>query len=152
MLRLVCLIGGFVALLSAYSSAGHYVDPDEWRPDANLVASIDAQALKHELPKEFGSLSDYARYYFGTAFNKRRVVEGFFLSPQIGSTRGHPFKPGIFIVGEQDVPVIGDGGCIQVVIEYDVAEGRITQSDCNGEVPPPPPPEPVKVDTTGTPH
>src|ERR1700688_4817516 len=95
-------------------------DPNEWTPDADAVAQVDLLALRFQPPKEFGALSAYARYYWGTARNGRRLIEGVFISPQIAIAIGKDPSNQIHIVPESSAPAIGDGGCTVVNVEFDV--------------------------------
>ena len=116
-------------------------DPNEWAPDAKTVARVDAMALNLELPKEFGSIGDYSRFYYGTVRNGRKVIEGTLVSPQVQKVGHRSEAAGIHIVPESTPIGTADGGCMQVNLEYDVQSEKV-ESRCNFDGPrPPPPPE-----------
>jgi hypothetical protein len=130
----------FVTLLSSKSLAQAPLqsDPNQWVPDPALVARIDAEALRYELPKEFGSLSAYARYYWGTAHKGRKVVQGALVTPQIRKDDAGQVR----IVDEDHAPAFADGGCMFIYLEYDLEAGKITHIECNFDLRPPPRPSP----------
>jgi hypothetical protein len=103
---------------------------------------VDALALEFELPAEFGSMRDYSRFYYGTARDGKRLIERVFLSPAIEKFRNPIVPSGIQIVPGSMVVGIGDGGCIEVNVEFDVQSKKI-DGHCNFDLRPPPPP-PIK--------
>jgi hypothetical protein len=133
--------------------AGPPPDPNEWRPDAEAVARIDPQAITFVLPKEFGSIAEYSRYYWGTVENGRRVIQGAFvpdreyMAEMVKRANAKSVasigKSGlVHIVPESDAPTLADGGCMIVWVTFDVGTNKITNEACNYELPPPPPPPP----------
>ncbi|MEI9932857.1 MAG: hypothetical protein WDM89_20550 [Rhizomicrobium sp.] len=76
--------------------------PNEWTPDAQTISHIDALALKLELPKEFGSIGDYSRFYYGTMHAGRKVIIGTFVSPQVQKAEHRRVTSGIHIVPESN--------------------------------------------------
>jgi hypothetical protein len=120
------------------ASAAPPPDLNEWTPDASVVARVDTQALTYELPKGFDRLDYYARYYWGTVHDGRRVIEGSLIYSLWVSDKSELGK--IHIVPESDAKGIADGGCTEVNVEYDVELNKITHIACNYELPIPPPP------------
>ena len=118
-------------------------DPNEWKPDMDAIANVDRLALQFQIPEEFGSLKNYARYYWGTVQGGHRVIEGSLLSPQLAAFAaiGKDELGKANIGPENSAPSIADGGCTMVFVRYDVDAGKIVEQRCNFElfVPPPPP-------------
>ena len=124
--------------LQAY--AAPLSDPNEWRPDTALVARVDSQAVQFALPSEFGSITAYSRYYWGTVADGRRVVDGVLIAPGVAKAIGRSQSQLVNIVPETSAPAIADGGCDIVSIQFDVESGKITDARCNFQLPVPPPP------------
>jgi hypothetical protein len=129
-----------LAVLPAWGAAALERDPGEWTPDAKTISRVDALALKLELPKGFGSISDYSRFYYGTVRNRQKVVEGIFLSPSLRVDFQMNFPGGVHVVPEGTIAGIADGGCAQVNLEFDVQSEKV-ESRCNYALPVPPPAE-----------
>jgi hypothetical protein len=130
-----------LAVLSAWSchAFAQRTDPNEWTPDEKTVTRVDAMALKLELPKEFGSISYYSRFYYGTVRSGHKVIEGIFLSPLVQKAMHRNADSGIHVVPESMAVGIADGGCMEVNLEFDVQSEKI-ESHCNFELRVPPPP------------
>jgi hypothetical protein len=96
------------------------------------VARIDALALRHKLPKQYGSLRDYTRYYWGVEGSGHRVVDGFFMAPRMAKEDGLDATGQIHIVRERVVPAFKGGGCWGYSVEFDVPTGKIGGS-CNAD-------------------
>ena len=97
--------------------------------------------MHFKLPKGFGAVRIYDRYYWGIVTSDgHRLVEGFFVLPQaefaacndrglycshpaIGSSRRTPGE--IHIVTETDVPYAMGGGCLYVHLEFDVESKKL---------------------------
>ena len=103
----------------------------EWVPSSALVALADTQVLKLELPEGFGSVSAYARYYWGTVHHGHRVVEGVLLSPAAERLMRKVAAQRVNIVSQDTAPGFADGGCMLVNVEYDVDASKLVRSDCN---------------------
>lgn len=141
LLRRLGLVVVFAAFPAWSGIASNPTDPNEWTPDAQTISHIDALALKLELPKEFGSIGDYSRFYYGTMHAGRKVIIGTFVSPQVQKAEHRRVTSGIHIVPESMPIGIADGGCMQVNLEYDVQSQNV-ESRCNFELPVPPLPPP----------
>ena len=103
----------------------------EWVPDSALAAQADAAAIKIELPKEFGPVSAYARYYWGAARHGHRVIDGVLVSPSIERVTGKTPPQRVNIVPADTAPGFADGGCMLVYVEYDVEASTLTRSYCS---------------------
>lgn len=125
------------------ASAGWH-DPNAWKPDRVIVAQVDNLVLTSTINSD-GPLANYTRYYWGTLRHGRRVIAGVLLAPWVeadwrGTRRSELGK--VHILTDESAPMIGDGGCGQINVEYDIRSRSITRLFCNAELPPPPPPPP----------
>jgi len=107
----------------------------EWTPDAAMVARVEAFMQTH-MPSREGSatlrkplrLEDFARYYAGVFDSRgRKMVRGVF----VGFDAEH-YPRGSHIVPENDLPMILDGGCGIIEVQFDVEAGRAPWAACNG--------------------
>jgi hypothetical protein len=128
-------------LISVTSLARPQDRPDiqnRWVPDLDTVDKIDALALQFKMPKGSLPISIYARYYWGDVEDGRRVIYAHLMSPAWDGFRAG--KGEIIIVAASGaVPELGDGGCDEVNVAYDVAADKVTSIQCNPELLPPPP-------------
>jgi len=95
-----------------------------WRPDRSLIAEIEAKLV---MPEGAGPLSGYARQYTGVTEGGRAKVRGSFIAYGFVPRS----TPPVTIVKEL-VPLIEDGGCAVVNLEFDVASTEMRLA-CNGE-------------------
>jgi hypothetical protein len=113
---------------------------DVWRPtsadlrflERNLVLPVDALAL-----------DKYTRYYAGSIRDGRRIIRGVLVS---GTSRV------VIMSSLSDLPVILDGGCQIVNVEYDIGRRQLVRAACNGphKLPPAPvPPSNNRMDRDG---
>lgn len=140
MARIVSTIIAIFLACNSVAWATPPPDPNEWLPDADVVARVDSLALRFELPTEFGALRAYARYYWGTARNGRRLIQGVFISPQLAIMIGADSSSRIHIVRENLAPAFADGGCTVIHVEFDVEANSLVETNCNFELPVPRPP------------
>ncbi len=73
MLYAVPVMAPIIIGSTAFADAPH--DPNGWVPDARTIAGLDNTVLAGKI-KSHGPLKDYARYYWGTVVNGRRVIAG----------------------------------------------------------------------------
>jgi len=111
---------------------GRIAFSQSWTPGnaeiANLEASIKLDQLPYWKISNLPSLSGYDRYYTGSTQNGEKVIFGELVVPFDAKS-----KPGVHIVArKRDFPVIMDGGCAIINIEYSLKEQRIVRIECNG--------------------
>jgi hypothetical protein len=115
-----------VATLSTISQAA----TPSWAPHLKTVTALEATV---KVPGGYGHppipLKEYQRYYAGVTISDRRMIRGeFLLSDAFDSSKG----PGVYIVAEDGLPVVSDGGCSVVNLLYDLKTARIVSINCNG--------------------
>ena len=71
-----------------------------------------------------GCPGDYARYYYGSVENGRRLLIGTFIRDDR--------HPGIRVTTKGKVPRVFDGGCYQINVIYDVDAKQTVLIRCNG--------------------
>jgi hypothetical protein len=118
----VCLIA--IASLALPAAA------QSWTPDLKTVTALDVSV---KVPGGYGRapipLKKYLRYYAGATVNGRRMIRGeFVLFNAFDSSK----RPGVYIVAEDGLPVVFDGGCTVVNLLYDLKTARIVEISCNG--------------------
>jgi len=110
-------------------------DAPFWTPSQADVAHVEAIVqLPDEMPvlhlgksvrmppKEIKS---YSRFYAGITVKGRRTIHGIYLH------HAGDQPPGIYIVGEKQIPAIADGGCNVIEFFYDVTADKMTSILCN---------------------
>ncbi len=81
------------------------------------------------MPAGARPIASYSRYYAGAQKDGRPIVHGTFV---LDGLLKRPAAP-INIVEEQDMPVILDGGCAIVNLQFDVQSKQVLSIFCNGE-------------------
>jgi len=120
-------------------------DPNEWAPSHPLVVSLDKLAIQYTIPREFGPLTDYGRYYFGTEIRRRKVIVGVMIAPAIMKSAKPGDSAGFHVVPENEAPALAHGGCMVITTVFDISDKKITEQDCNSEqLSPPPQRSPVR--------
>ncbi len=120
-LRIVALSLVVITVALATVTAAEEKPADAWLPDAKLIAHIESKLW---MPPGAGPLFAYDRYYTASESNEHRIVEGFFV--RSGARRG-----AVYIV--EKLPIVDDGGCDYVGVEFDVDSDAVTEISCNGE-------------------
>jgi hypothetical protein len=110
--------GAFV--LSGLASMGCVAAESAWTPDPKVIKEIEHSV---SLPAEAKPIVQYSRYYAGAVRHGIRVVVGTWITGLDVSR---------IVPSEADLPVILDGGCGIVNIEYDVKRHRFVKVFCNG--------------------
>jgi hypothetical protein len=93
------------------------------KESGNTRAMISGIERNIVLPEESNRLGDYSRYYAQTYVSGKPYLVGVFLLDGAGEVR---------VVSESDLPVVLDGGCDVVHVEYDVTEERMVTICCQG--------------------
>src|SRR5262245_4698462 len=95
---------------------------EQWTPSQRDIADLEKLAtMPQRSPKP---LMSYRRFYSGTFRDRKRLVVGILLA----------FEPsGIEIVKFEDLPVIFDGGCSIIHVEFVVDTKSFASISCNGE-------------------
>jgi hypothetical protein len=93
----------------------------QWKPSKSQVEELE----KHLVSPAPHDLSQSSRFYFGYKDGQRRVIRGEIMSwnPQ-EDTKIH-ITP--------NFPIVKDGGCGVIHLDYDPESERITSIQCNGD-------------------
>lgn len=91
------------------------------RPTKNEVEAIEKSVV---LPDEAEPLLKYARHYASLDEGTHRIIRGIYI---LGD------EAGVFIATAEELPVVFDGGCSVVTVEYDVSSASFRVVSCNGE-------------------
>ena len=101
-----------VALRCAHAGA--------WEPSDADIADLESHFV---LPKGAMPLGQYARYYAGVGEEGVKLIRAVYI-------RNEHFMPlGIHKVGEMDLPVIFDGGCRVISLQYN-PQTKLSSSRC----------------------
>lgn len=100
-------------------------NPGAWEPRDADVAELERRLA---LPRQAGPLNTFVRYYAGIYQSGVRLIRGQFV--KIGSFAEFR-RPERHIVSELEFPLIADGGCGVVNVEYN-PQTRATRVFCNG--------------------
>jgi hypothetical protein len=130
-----------LAILSLLSGPALADSESEWVPDAASVARADTAAMRIDLPKEFGPVGTYFRFYWGSARHGHHLIEGLLVSPSAERWNWNAPTQKVNIIREDAVPVFADGGCMFVNVEFDVEAEALTDSSCSFDLRPPPSPQ-----------
>jgi hypothetical protein len=76
------------------------------------------------LPPGAEPVRAFARYYAGVNRNGHRIIRGIYVLGEDAR---------IVMTNEEKLPMILDGGCGVVTVEYDVSAGAFLMVSCNGE-------------------
>ncbi|HCH0556903.1 hypothetical protein [Pseudoxanthomonas winnipegensis] len=87
---------------------------------AQLVKALEQQV---KLPQDASPLSDYTRYYKLTA---EGVLVGVYIKGFDGGDRQ------AHLVSERELPLILDGGCNVIHVQYDPGANKVLRVFCNG--------------------
>ena len=117
--RITSLFAG-AFILSGLASMGCTATEFAWTPDRKIIEEIEHTV---NLPAEAKPIVQYSRYYAGAVRRGTRVVVGTWITGLDVSR---------IVSSEADLPVIYDGGCGIVNIEYDVKRHRFVKVYCNG--------------------
>jgi hypothetical protein len=117
--RITSLFAG-AFILSGLASMGCAAAESAWTPDRKVIEEIEHTV---SLPAEAKPIVQYSRYYAGSVRHGIRVVVGTWITG-LDVSRIAP--------SEADLPVIYDGGCGIVNIEYDVKRHCFIRIYCNG--------------------
>jgi hypothetical protein len=115
--------------LSAYGNTALSEDDGHWIPDVATVIHVEGLLRKMPLPTygaaKADSFDSYGRYYMGQSNAGRKQIFASFYSvdPKV-------WPPGMHIGLPQHM--MSGGGCHQLLMLYDVAEGRVKQFVCYG--------------------
>jgi hypothetical protein len=91
-----------------------------WVPTTSVVAELEHGL---SLPQGAYPLAKYTRYYTGLIRNGRHVVRGIFVggAPKV-----------VIVKSELALPVVMDGGCHIINVDYEVESHKVLQVFCNG--------------------
>ena len=117
--RITSLFAG-TFILSGLASMGCAAAESAWTPDRTVIEEIEHAV---SLPAEAKPIVQYSRYYAGAVRHGIRVVVGIWITGLDVSR---------IVPSAADLPVIYDGGCGIVNIEYDVKRHRFVKVYCNG--------------------
>jgi hypothetical protein len=117
--RITSLFAG-AFILSGLTSMGCAAAESAWGPDRKVIEEIEHTV---SLPAGAKPIVQYSRYYAGAMRHGVRVVVGTWITGLDVSR---------IVPSEADLPVIYDGGCDIVNIEYDVKRHRFIKIYCNG--------------------
>ena len=78
------------------------------------------------LPKGAHPLAAYSRYYFITDVDGLNQLIGYYFYENAKN-------PGIHWIQPNSLPMMADGGCRVVHIEYDLINEKLLKARCNGE-------------------
>ncbi|RYY76307.1 MAG: hypothetical protein EOO52_01985 [Gammaproteobacteria bacterium] len=78
------------------------------------------------LPKGAHSLAAYSRYYFITDVDGLNKLTGYYIYEYAKS-------PGIYWIQPDSRPLMADGGCRVIHVEYDLINKKLIKTWCNGE-------------------
>jgi hypothetical protein len=102
----------------------------DWKPSREQVEFVEKQIV---LPQEApASIAHFNRYYSGITDNGKRLIYAEFVYINLlgpnrpGDNAGH-----IYIVTEQELPVIVDGGCGVITFYYDLHRTYTPSLVCN---------------------
>ena len=103
-----------------------------WTPDSATIQKLEVAAAKadwgpqsHHQPA--ASIDTYARFYAGTIEGGHHIVRGVFTSRSLRPAKG------VHIVSTMgQLPMIMDGGCNVVDVNYDADSDQIIYIRCHG--------------------
>jgi len=123
-----------VLVLMVLSVSVAFAAPKKWTPTDTQVAELESTVRLENLhdgaQSASPSLAKYERFYAGSVLDRRMVILGEFLIPEI---TGH--QPGIHIVVNKDeFPVIEGGGCTVIHVIYSPTQRKVISTLCNGAI------------------
>jgi len=104
------------ALLPSRSGAETVAPPSK--------AEVEAIERSVVLPREAEELEKYSRHFASVGDTTHRVIRGIYF---LGD------GPGVFITAAEQLPVVFDGGCNVITVEYDALSGSLLEVSCNGD-------------------
>ncbi len=119
-IRRITILSAGAFILSGLTSVGCAAAESVWTPDRKVIEEIEHTV---SLPAEAKPIVQYSRYYAGAVRHGVRVVVGTWITGLDVSR---------IVPSGADLPVIYDGGCGIVNIEYDVKGHRFIKVYCNG--------------------
>lgn len=87
-------------------------------------AEVEAIEKSVVLPDDAEPLLKYARHYAGLNRGSHRIIRGIYI---LGD------ETGVLIKTTEELPVVFDGGCNVVTVEYDVSSASFLEVSCGGE-------------------
>lgn len=96
------------------------------------IPQIEAQI---EMPPGAASIEEYARFYSSSGSH---VIKGKYVSRGLAaivlenSVVRRRIGAAIYIVDDDNMPDLVDGGCSVLTLSYDTSDGTLTGPDCNG--------------------
>jgi hypothetical protein len=85
------------------------------------VAAIERSVV---LPRGAEPLEKYSRHYASVGDKAHRVIRGIYL---LGDGTG------VVITTAEKLPVVFDGGCSAITVEYDAVSSTFLEVSCNGD-------------------
>jgi len=127
-LRRTKLILVFVTAL--FPPLAQAASSQNWLPDRGTIDEIEAAIA---MPDGARPIADYRRFYTGDRKDGRPVVRGTFVLQGLWDhLLQRPAAAPINIVEKADMPIILDGGCAVVNLEFDTQRKQIVSISCNG--------------------
>src|SRR5216683_1484350 len=96
-----------------------------WLPDRGTIDEIEAAIA---MPAGAHPVAAYLRFYTGDRKDGRPVVLGTFVLRDLLQRPAAPIN----IVKKADMPIILDGGCAVVNLEFDTQRKQVVSISCNG--------------------
>ncbi len=100
-----------------------------WQPDDAVAARMETEIREflHRTHSSLPDLSQYSRYYWGVTLDGAPRIRGRILQLTARET-------GIHLASDGDNgPVVSDGGCGNIHVEYDVESATLKRCACDGE-------------------
>ena len=101
-------------------------EPGAWEP---TESDIDDLERRLALPRGADRLNRYERYYAGITRSGERLILGELVG-DFGAKRPTT-RPGRYIISEVEFPLVADGGCYVIRLEYNPRTRRASV-ECNG--------------------
>lgn len=128
-------------MVAALLVAGGAEAKPTWKPDAKIIAALEAKLPVASKKLQLYPVKQYARYYQGITVRGRRMVQGYYewVPPECAElNKDHAglycdfAKPsGVYINLAQPNGML-DGGCAAVRLMFDPTARRILWVRCNG--------------------
>jgi hypothetical protein len=122
----------FLLMLAAAATPARPAITDNRVPDAALIARMESRIA---MPKGAGPLESYDSSYTEAKIDGRDFVVGQLIDHRFtkmdADQHGRPPPPPVQRVLMKDIVPAFDGGCLIVLLRYDVASGERPQIRCN---------------------
>ncbi|NVJ97403.1 MAG: hypothetical protein HWE25_04575 [Alphaproteobacteria bacterium] len=115
----------FFTLASLVCERGNAVEGEQWWPNREQIAALEKAVA---LPERALPIDRYAKYYTGYIYEGRKRV----LARYVAFTSEARKAGEIYIVDLDHLPMIFDGGCGVVTLDFDFESGQLTSVFCNG--------------------